>query len=170
MLRNQENVINENKEYMKEVQKREEQSFKEMVEPLENELFNKACQMEEKANLIEQYLGQIVKMQKEIDRLQEEVDELNGEIQLRKVNTEKISMAQQTICKVKDKVISFANTIKEKVSFKFESEEKENVEATDVEVTDVEVAISDVRQSNLEEDKKKRLYRVLNKLIKILSE
>ena len=116
MLRNQENVINENKEYMKEVQKREEQSFKEMVEPLENELFDKACQMEEKANLIEHYLGQITKMQDEIDQLQEEVDELNEEIQSRKVNTEKISLAQQTIYKVKEKAVSFVNIIKEKFS------------------------------------------------------
>ncbi len=157
MLRNQENVINENKEYMKEVQEREEKSFKEMVEPLENELFNKACQMEEKANLIEQYLGQITKMQSEIKQLQEEVDELTEEIESRKVNTEKISLAQQAIKQVKEKVASFATFIKEKILPEHEFEEK-----------DVEEAIGDVEQSNLKDDKKSRVCGMLYKLIDLL--
>lgn len=159
MLRNQENIINENKEYMKEVQEREEQSYKEMVEPLENELFNKACQMEEKANLIEQYLGQIAKMQNEIEQLQEEVDELNEEIQLKKVNTEKISLAGKVIEEVKTKVASFVGFIKGKVLPKPEFANEE----------DVEYIRTEVAQSNLKEETKNKIYDILDKIINVLS-
>lgn len=162
MLRNQENVVNENKEYMKEVQEREEQSFKEMVEPLENELFNKACQMEEKANLIEQYFGQIAKMQDEIGQLQEEIDGINEEIQLRKVNTEKISLAQQTICKVKEKVVTFVNIVKEKVSPKSETNSVEKA------VEDVKYIKTEVAQSNLKEETKNSINNKLDKIINVL--
>ena len=158
MLRNQENIINENKEYMKEVQEREEQSYKEMVEPLENELFNKACQMEEKANLIEQYLGQIAKMQNEIEQLQEEVDELNEEIQLKKVNTEKISLAGKVIEEVKTKVASFVGFVKEKVLPKSEFVTKE----------DVEYIRREVAQSNLFADTKNNINDILDKIINVL--
>ena len=159
MLRNQENIINENKEYMKEVQQREEQSFKEMVEPLENELFNKACQMEEKANLIEQYLGQIVKMQDEIKQLQKETKILTEEIESRRINTEKISLAKQAVEQVKEKVVSFASFIKKRILPNHEFETNE-----------VEEAISDVEQSNLKDDKKSRVCCMLEKLIKLLNE
>jgi uroporphyrinogen-III decarboxylase len=155
MLMNQRNATDENKEYMKVVQEREEQSYQQMVEPLENEIFEKACKMEEKAMLIEQYYSQIVKMQSEIDEMQKEVDAIEEEIQLRRVNTEKISLAKATI----EKVTSLMGSIKEMFTFRSESIERDEVEE----------AISDVRQSNLEEDKKKRLYRVLDKLIELLS-
>jgi hypothetical protein len=156
MLMNQRNATDENKEYMKVVQEKEEQSYQQMVEPLENEIFEKACKMEEKAMLIEQYYSQIVKMQSEIDEMQKEVDAIEEEIQLRRVNTEKISLAKATI----EKVTSLMGSIKEMFTFRSES----------IEIDEVEEAISDVRQSNLEEDKKKRLYRVLDKLIELLSE
>jgi chromosome segregation ATPase len=149
---------------MKVVEEREEQSYQQMVEPLENEIFEKACKMEEKAMLIEQYYSQIVKMQSEIDEMQKEVDAIEEEIQLRRVNTEKISLAKATI----EKVTSLMGSIKEMFTFRSESIERDEVEEA-ISKDEVEVAISDVRQSNLEEDKKKRLYRVLDKLIELLS-
>lgn len=156
MLRNQENVINENKEYMKEIQQREEQSYKEMVEPLENELFNKACQMEEKANLIEQYYSQIITMQLEIEQLQKEVNDINEEIDKKRIKTERISLSRKVI----DAVGTFIVSIKNIFMPKPESVAQEEVKQ----------AMQDVEQSNLKEEKKERLYKVLNKLIELLNE
>ena len=156
MLMNQRDAINGNKEYMEVVKRREDESFKQMVEPLENEIFEKACKMEEKAILIEQYCSQIVKMQAEIDQLQEEVEAINEEIQFKIVNTEKISLAKATI----GKVMNLMGSIKEMFAFRSES----------IEIDEVEEAISDVEQSNLKDDKKSRVCNMLNKLIELLSE
>ena len=148
MLRNQENVINENKEYMKEVQEREEQSFKEMLEPLENEMFNKACQMEEKAMLIEQYYSQIAKMQTEVKQLQEEMEELNNKIEKKKVSSEKISLA----IKAKNKAME----ILEKVCGKNPL------------IKEIYEIRKDIKQSNLVDETKNKVYEVLDKIIAVL--
>ena len=160
MLRKQEGAINEaknNKEsYMNEVKKREEENYKKNFDALEDSLFEKACEMEEKAALIEQYYSQIVTMKMEIEQLQEEVDIINEEIDKKKIKTEKISLSRKVI----NAVGAFIASIKNIFIPKPES----------IEVDEVENAISDVSQSNLEEKKKERLYKVLNKLIDLLRE
>ena len=150
MLRNQENVINENKEYMKEVQEREEQSFKEMLEPLENEMFNKACQMEEKAMLIEQYYSQIAKMQEEVDQLQGEMEELNKKIEKKKVSSEKISLA----IIAKDKALKILERVCGKYSL----------------IREINAIRKDIKQSNLVDETKNKVNEVLNKIIAVLKE
>lgn len=156
MLKSQEGKLNENKNnmesYMDEVKKREEEKYKKSFNALENTLFEKACEMQEKAKLIEQYRSQIITMQLEIEQLQEEVNVINEEIEQRKIETEKISMSRKVIKAVGEFIVSIFYP-----------------KSGSAEIEEVKNAISDVKQSNLEEEKKERLYRVLNKLIKILN-
>lgn len=156
MLMNQRNAVDGNKEYMEEVKRREDESYQQMVEPLENEIFEKACKMEEKAILIEQYCSQIIKMQSEIDEMQKEVDAINEEIQLKRINTEKISLAKKTI----RKVMRLIDSVTEMFVFKSNS----------IEVNEVKEAKSDIDQSNLKDDKKARVHGMLDKLIELLNE
>lgn len=148
MLRNQENVINENKEYMKEVQEREEQSFKEMLEPLENEMFNKACQMEEKVILIEQYYSQIAKMQTEVEQLQKETEELNKQIEQKRISSEKISLAIKT----KEKAIDLLEKVCKKYSL----------------IREINAIRKDIKQSNLVDETKIKVNEVLDKIVAAL--
>ena len=160
MLRKQANTINEeknNKEsYMDEIKKREEENYKKNFNALEDSLFEKACEMEEKAALIEQYYSQIVTMKMEIEQLQEEVDVINEEIDKKKIKTEKISLSRKVINAVSEFVISIKNLFVPKPE--------------SIEVEEVVEAIQDVEQSNLKDEKKERLDKVLNKLIELLGE
>ena len=133
---------------MKEVQEREEQSYKEMVEPLENELFEKACKMEEKVMLIEQYYGQIAKMQKEVEQLKEETEELNKQIEQERVSSEKISLATET----KEKALKLLEKVCKKYSL----------------IREINAIRKDIKQSNLVDETKIKVNEVLDKIVAAL--
>lgn len=160
MLRKLGPNLDENKSnmenYMDEVKKREEEKYKKNFNALEDSLFEKACEMEEKAALIEQYYSQIVTMQLEIEQLQEEVDVINEEIEQRKIKTEKISISRKVINAVGEFIISIKRLFAPKSEL--------------IETEEVVEAIKDVTQSNLIDDKKTRVCEMLEKLIELLNE
>lgn len=151
MLRNEFNSMNDDEKILDELQKNEEEKFKQALLELENEIVEKASQIEEKNALIDRYTSLIAQLESDVSVLTEELVELNEQAKKSIFKSGKILKAQEFIAKL-------VSQVKEKCKPKKPINEQ-----------DVQDVKEDMLQSNLTDEKKKKAERVLNAMIKILS-